>query len=333
MATDAPLNQMKAHATTAIADTLARALDEHARALAKRAEAGVDGGKDAVRRARVASRRLREVLGIAGAAGVRHGVKASERDARRVTRAFGPVREIEVAFEELERASERHGWSTPNTLAIERRLERARAAARRPMVKAMRAFDGAALRARGSRIAKALAALPADRLWAALVARVARRADRVSRAIVECGTLYQPERLHRLRIAIKKLRYALEFVRDAPGIDVDAPIAALRDMQTRFGHLHDIHILAAEVEDLAVDSRRANPREGYVTEIEALEADCRRIHARLLPHLGPLQRHVAAVRRDLGVRETGRRLRMARADAATARRRAERPQPAVRSHG
>src|SRR6185503_19473667 len=125
---------VKAHPTTTIADALADALSAHARALVKRAAAAVDGPVDAVRRARVASRRLRETLGILDDAGVRMGAGRAERDARAITRAFGPVREIDVAIEELVRGARRHGW--PADAVVRRRLDRERDRRRRRMLRA-----------------------------------------------------------------------------------------------------------------------------------------------------------------------------------------------------
>ena len=45
--------------------------------------------------------------------------------------------------------------------------------------------------------------------WA-VDARVARRATRLNQAVDAAGALYLSERLHAVRIAVKKLRYALE---------------------------------------------------------------------------------------------------------------------------
>jgi hypothetical protein len=52
--------------------------------------------------------------------------------------------------------------------------------------------------------------------------------------------------------------------------------------------------------------------------IEDLDRDCRRIHARILPHLPALQAEVEAVRRDISARPHGRRLSMAKATAPAA---------------
>jgi len=316
---------VKGHATTAIADALETALSAHARALVKRGTAAIDGPVDAVRRARVASRRLRETLGVVGDAGVRMGAGRIARAARGVTRALGPVREIDVAIEELVRGAKRHGW--PADAVVRRRLDRERDRRRRPMLRTMKRADLRALAVRCDRIAKAIGDRVTEReLWRAVARRVIRRTDGVTSAIASCGTLYVPERLHALRIAIKKLRYALEFVQGTRGVEVDEMIAALKQAQQRFGHLHDMQILLAEVEALSAGSRRQALSRDLHIMIEALDRDCRRIHARILPHLPALQAKVDALKRDLSARTHGRRLSMAKANLETraARRQASR---------
>jgi CHAD domain-containing protein len=114
----------------------------------------------------------------------------------------------------------------------------------------------------------------------------------------ECGTLYAPDRLHALRISIKKLRYALELSRTLPGVSVDEAIAVLRANQQRFGRLHDTQILLAEVQAAASVARRTAAAAGFTEMVEALERDCRQQHAELLPHLPKLEAMVRDVKAD-----------------------------------
>jgi CHAD domain-containing protein len=306
---------VKIHATTTIAETLAQALKTHARTLVKRSAAAIDGPVDVVRRARVASRRLRETLGIVRDAGVRMGAGRVERETRQVTRAFGPVREIDVAMDGLIRVSKRHEW--PAAAAVHRHLDTERARRRRPMLRAIKHLEGQALVDRCDRIAKAIERQASEQeLWQAITRRVQRRTARVTSVIEACGTLYDPERLHALRIAIKKLRYALEFARGTRGVEVDAAIGALKHAQQRFGHLHDMQVLQAEIGAFTAAGRRRAAPPDLSAIVDALERDCRRIHARILPHLPALRAQVDAIRRDIGARSHGRRLTMAKARVA-----------------
>jgi CHAD domain-containing protein len=173
---------------------------------------------------------------------------------------------------------------------------------------------GARLREHCAKLAESMASETDYDWWRALASRIVQRAEGVLAALADVGTLYAPDRLHALRIAIKKLRYALEFVRRAPGMDVAPALAALRRAQQRFGHLHDVQILLGQVRALAPSGADA----GYDAIVESLERDCREIHARVLPHLPEIQAYARTARRDLGARRRSQRLRMAKAHASPA---------------
>ena len=162
--------------------------------------------------ARVASRRLREALAVIDAAEPTDDAGRLARAVRRLTRALGPVREIDVAIVELERAARRHGWSPELTGLFRRRLEqRARAAREAHGREGGQAGSCRRPRRRHESSPKRVASAPTiGRGRRALTARIVRRARAVLAASAAAGTIYVPERLHALRIAIKKLRYALE---------------------------------------------------------------------------------------------------------------------------
>jgi CHAD domain-containing protein len=84
--------------------------------------------------------------------------------------------------------------------------------------------------------------------WTAVLdARMARRAQRLAEAIEEAGTVYQPERLHQVRIALKKLRYALELARDARRPVGRGVLSTLKVAQDVLGALQDRQALVARV--------------------------------------------------------------------------------------
>ena len=77
-----------------------------------------------------------------------------------------------------------------------------------------------------------------DQWRGVLAARLMRRAKDLGAALEDAGPLYVPERLHNVRIATKKLRYALEIARDA-GVTAATPLVKLlKRHQERLGHLH-----------------------------------------------------------------------------------------------
>ena len=85
-----------------------------------------------------------------------------------------------------------------------------------------------------------------------------------------------PAAAHRIRIAAKKLRYEAELLRDA--FDLDDTVAALADVQSTLGDLHDADVRLREV---AKDKRlaaaaRAERRRGEVKARAALRRLARR---------------------------------------------------------
>jgi len=89
-----------AHATTVNQAGLAGVLREQLDTLRQHLPRAVHGHSRGVHRARVASRRLREALPVAAVVEERSSLR---RDVRRVTKALGRVREIDVALAEFVR--------------------------------------------------------------------------------------------------------------------------------------------------------------------------------------------------------------------------------------
>jgi CHAD domain-containing protein len=116
--------------------------------------------------------------------------------------------------------------------------------------------------------------------WA-VEARIARRAERLLRAMREAGAVYLPERLHVVRIAVKKLRYAVELASDIAGDKKNPDLRTLRHAQDVLGRMHDLQVLIDRVRQIqaasASDIRAERELEAIV---DTLENDCRRLHAR-----------------------------------------------------
>ena len=305
------------HATTTIAEALADAITGQRTVVAKRVSRARKGDVAAVHRARVASRRMREALLVAATVGAPGGVDRLRRDVRLVTRALGPVREIDVVIEEFEVAEQRHDWSPDRVAAVQRRLEQERERRRAEMAESLDGLSRSWLRDRARAAAAEIggqtSAKDQDAWWRALAQHVIERTDDVVRAVEECGTLYAPERLHRVRIAVKKLRYAVEFLCEQSRPDVRHASKVLKRAQKRFGHLHDVQMLLTRIQSLATSGRRTALTPGFRAMVDALERDCRRIHGRLLPYFPKLTYSLVALRRDLTERLRHRRLPMAKA--------------------
>jgi CHAD domain-containing protein len=231
-----------------------------------------------------------------------------------VTRALGPVRELDVALQELGVLARRHRAPGDLVVAVRQVVEGERTDRCGDMRAGLEKFDADVLRQRSKDVAAMVRASSAHPSWPEAVMRhAAAGARRVDDAVDSCGTLYAPARLHTLRIAIKKLRYSLELADAMPALN--DTMAVLRSGQRRLGHLHDMQVLLAAVRAQAERDGLAPTRPDFTPMVEALERECRRIHAALVPHLPAIEQAARRVERRLRVGRLGRRPSMARAVA------------------
>lgn len=256
-----------------------------------------EGSVEALHHARVATRRLRELLPVLG--WEHDTARKLRRQLRKVTRRLGAVRELDVLIlliDEYEQRGRKFGSTAlkrlRQTVLQKQHAARERLAERLPTRKLERLvdrLDRAANSAQSSDVKlRRPGARPAARRskrassWA-LDARLARRAADVRRAIEMAGALYAPEPLHDVRIAVKKLRYAAELSHDT-GKGVTAEVTALKSAQDLLGRLHDCEVLVAEGRDLqaALFPPDLSTWRGLNVLVHAIEDDCRQMHARYM---------------------------------------------------
>ena len=242
------------------------------------------GDVHAVHQARVATRRIREALPLVARGRIGKSLKKS---VRKLTRALGPVRELDVALLNLDQLRSA-GDVSESAIARLRQLiteERQRLGAE--MVRLIshynlpkfqkKAVDAAA---RGAEASGTLA----PRRIAAAVSRAARRAEGLRAAIDSAAGIYLPDRLHQVRIAVKKLRYALEVARDLSGSRATARIRTLKRVQDLLGRMHDLEMLIARTR--AIQSGAGAPNLNLSADLDRLvrrlENECRRLHVRYM---------------------------------------------------
>jgi CHAD domain-containing protein len=83
-----------------------------------------------------------------------------------------------------------------------------------------------------------------------LRARIADRASTAAEAVRHASGVYFPNRSHRARIAIKKLRYAVEVARDTGMWRPRRMVKDLRRIQATLGAIHDAQVLIEALDDL-----------------------------------------------------------------------------------
>jgi CHAD domain-containing protein len=112
--------------------------------------------------------------------------------------------------------------------------------------------------------------------------RVAENTGRLEAAVADAGALFALDRLHEVRIAAKKLRYALELVDELLRVGTRRAIARLREMQDLLGRMHDLGILADYVR------RTGAPAPGAVDVkdlIAVIEGEIHSLHAAYLARI------------------------------------------------
>ena len=257
-------------------------------ALAKTLPQAAQGHPIAIHQARVATRRLREALAL-----TRGRASRKVRDnVRRITRALGPIRELDVTLHLLA------------AMVAEDRVSPAAATCVREAVREERRHLTGILERRLNRCnldklrRKAIAAshhavIAGDgdptRLTVARD-RAARRANALSEAIEQAGAIYLPQRLHEVRIALKKLRYALEIVRELSRSRARVALTRLKESQDLLGRMHDLEMLIARTRTVQASPRGPDLSGSAQLDrfVRHLETECRRLHG-----------HYIAMRREL----------------------------------
>ena len=132
----------------------------------------------------------------------------------------------------------------------------------------------------------------------ALGARLVNRAKALTVAMAAAGHMYAPEQLHQVRIAAKKLRYALELAKDAGIRSATARVRAVKRAQDTLGRLHDLQVLQTHVVAVqAAPGDQSLPDGGLDIVSRSLEDECRHLHARYVAGMPKLADVVEATRK------------------------------------
>jgi|KBSSwiStaDraftv2_1062776.scaffolds.fasta_scaffold103887_2 CHAD domain-containing protein len=303
---------------------LVRLLERRTRALRRQLAAAVAGKDTGVHQARVASRRLREAIPVL-TEGLQHtkGGKA-QRKIRRVTQALGTVRELDVTLHLIDELADRPAVPKAALAEVRALVMEEREQRRGIMLERLDAVDAAKLTRRLETVRRSLLAPAAGHNWrGALALRIARRGRRLERAIDAAGQIYAPESLHMVRIAAKKLRYALEIADESGAAPCAATLRLIKRVQDALGRLHDLQVLQHQVAAVGAAPRkgRSTPDAGLAVLSRLIEDECRHLHGRYVAAMPELRSAVEAVRHDIPVRLTARR-RSVKMGLAARRRRA-----------
>jgi CHAD domain-containing protein len=282
-------------APDALTQALARHLTQCSRELA-RARRGVARG---VHQARVASRRLREGLGALASALPSDTRRRALRVLRTLSRALGVVRECDVTLELITTEAERFAWSAPTVTYLRTAVMAERQRHHRHL---LRTVAETGWRAVFSQVRKRVRRLSAAQVrsdaGASARSRRVKRARALLMAMADVGAVYVPDQLHALRIAAKKLRYALEWEQQIGGKAWVRERRLLEAAQEELGDWHDRLILQERIQRL----RRAGDHPRSMTAdfkhmAAELERECRVRHAAILARVPALTRLAKAASR------------------------------------
>ncbi len=217
------------------------------------------GDSEALHQLRVAIRRTRAALSVFRAGSAGHRPLPLARGLRRLQRRLGATREWDVFVDETLPSLPPEFRDQPATQALAKlaagKREEGRAAMRAALrdptnvatLRRLAALPGRPF-ARQARWDAEMLAQPARNVATAILEVRDHKARRLGRKLRKLDTLA----LHRLRIRIKKLRYAAEFLCGSwPGKRTRRYLASLRDLQQALGSWHDAAVAQALVAHLA----------------------------------------------------------------------------------
>ena len=261
-----------------------RLLLTRARALKRHLPGAVSGDDHGVHQARVATRRLREAMPVL-ADGVK-GAKAGKarKKVGKLTRALGAVRETDVTLQILAEMAQAGKLPRMAIEEVRTHVVAERDRRRDVMLKRLHRVDAEKLGRRLASVADALQQSDSNKWRDTLSSRLTKRSRRLAERVAEAGQMYAPDRLHEVRIAAKKLRYALELAADSRTSGAASLLRPIKRAQDLLGRLHDLQVLQSLVAE--AQGGPGADRPGMHAALDAVarqvEDECRYLHARYL---------------------------------------------------
>ena len=259
------------------------------------------GEVEGIHQARVASRRLRELVPAVARPADEREAQALRRGLRSVTRLLGRSRELDVALETLQAIEARAPDRAVAAAAVRAHVVRERAEAGRE-VRAHLAGVGVDDLAAGTLALAGRSESPAAIRACArrVAARLGRRAAELENAVVGAGRIFAPGPLHGVRIALKKFRYALEVAERLGRFRLAGSMQRLKRLQNLLGDLNDLQVLGGMARDVMAQAPGSRRRE-LESLVGVIDHEIRALHSQFLAERENI---VALLARSTGVRRT-----------------------------
>jgi CHAD domain-containing protein len=254
-------------------------------ALSRTLPSAASGDVNAIHQARVATRRVRAALPIVTRGARRRKLKKSFT---KLTRALGGVRELDVAVLTLDELASDASVPREGLQQLRAILQEGRQRLFADMAAVVARVDLDRLQRKT--LSASERALQDDGEQADLkrqksvIKRAGKRALDLQAAIENAGNIYLADRLHQVRIAVKKLRYVLEIARELSRSRASARIRLLKNVQDLLGHMHDLEVLITRIRALQGSDRAPTLKVSADLDrlVRRLEMECRQLHVRYM---------------------------------------------------
>jgi CHAD domain-containing protein len=236
-----------------------------------------DGDVQGIHDARVATRRLRAAMSLLGSG--RHTGASNDvvSTVKALGRALGKARDTDAALRLVGDIEGRSPSTAPAAAVLRARLLPERVRQHRRVIKALEAADVDGLGQLREAVRHEISRARRHR-WGrhgsapGLAAAVAGGAEILEQRIDHATGVYFPNRAHKVRVAIKKLRYAVELLDENEPIRKPS-VRVLKRAQETLGQVHDREVLLQRLTSLAEDEDVPAARELAMV----LEAEIRSI--------------------------------------------------------
>jgi CHAD domain-containing protein len=254
-------------------------------ALARELPSASSGDVNAIHQARVATRRVRAALPIVTRGSRRRKLK---RSFTRLTRALGGVRELDVAILTLDELVSDPSLPKEGLEQLRAILQEERQRFYTEMNAILQHVDLDRLQRRTLVAVERAAQRDSEqsdlKRLKSVVRRAGKRALDLQAAIENAGNIYLADRLHQVRIAVKKLRYVLEVARELSRSRASARIRLLKNVQDLLGRMHDLEVMITRIRALQGSDRAPTLKVSADLDrlVRRLEMECRQLHVRYM---------------------------------------------------
>ena len=242
------------------------------------------GDVTAIHEARAATRRVRAALPL-----VTRGSKGRKlkKAVSRLTRALGGVRDLDVAVLTLDDLAsdatlQSEGIDLLASVVAEERRHHYAAMVRELKGVDLERLQRKVMAAARKHVTRQGRPESDPKGLKAVAKRAVRRAESLHEVIENAGGIYLPDRLHQVRIAVKKLRYTMEIARELSRSRATARIRTLKSAQDLLGRMHDFEVLITRIRALQGSDRAPTLKVSADLDrlVRHLEMACRQLHVR-----------------------------------------------------